>query len=352
MTATVTALSNLIVPQVFAPYMLEQSLVKNALIQSGVITRNPLLDEKLAGGGTTFNLPSFRPLDASGTAANVPTDDNTVLATPEAIIGRAQIAVRLARNKVWGATDIVRTIAGSDPMAAIGSYVGLEINKWRQLSLVNLLAGTVNTTNLSSNVNSIAVEATGSYTASTRINAGTVVDTLSAMGDFATNTDGMAIFMHSDTYRYLIKSDFTSFQRQSFQSLGLGQNAVDGSSAPGMQQYLGMQVIIDDTLPKVAGSTSGYKYTSYIVKPGAITFGFTPDLNPVEVQRMVREGNGAGAEYLAARDVFSYHINGFKWVGSAASIVPSNTELATASNWSAVFAGKGIGVMALVHNAA
>jgi hypothetical protein len=352
MAANVTALSNIIVPAVFAPYMLEQSLVKNALIQSGVISRNPLLDEKLAGGGLSFNLPSWKPLDANGTSANVPTDDNTVLATPEAIIARENLAIRVDRNKLFGATDIVRSIAGSDPMAAVGAYVGLAINQWRQASLLKTLQGTVNATNLSSNVNSVAVETTASYTSATRINSGTVVDTLSAMGDFATNMDGYAIFMHSDTYRYLIKNDFTSFQRQSFQNFGLGQNGVDGASAPGMQQYLGMQVIVDDTLPKVAGSTSGFKYTTYIIKPGAISFGFAPALNPVEVQRMVREGNGAGAEYLAARDTYCYHVNGFKWVGTAAGIVPTDTELGTAGNWSAVFTGKGIGVTALVHNAA
>lgn len=352
MTANVTALSNIIVPAVFAPYMLEQSLVKNALIQSGVITHNPVLDEKLAGGGLVFHMPSWKPVDANGTAANIPTDDNTVLATPEAIIARENVAVRLDKNKVYGATDIVRSIAGSDPMAAVGAYVGGAINQWRQASLLKILAGTINTTTLSSNVNSVAVEATGSYATATRINAGTVVDTLTVMGDFATNMDGYAIFMHSDTYRYLIKNDFTSFQRQSFQNVGLGQNAVNGGTAPGMQQYLGMQVIVDDTLPKVAGSTSGFKYTTYIMKPGAVSFGFTPALNPVEVQRMVREGNGAGTEYLAIRDTFCYHVNGFKWSGTASGIVPSDTELGTATNWTAVFNGKGVGVVALVHNAA
>jgi hypothetical protein len=339
MTATVTALSNVIVPAVFAPYVLEQSLVKNALIQSGVISHNPVLDAKLAGGGATFNLPSWRPLDASGTAANVPTDDNTVLATPEAIVARANIAVRLERNKVYGATDIIQSLVGSDPMSAVGAYVGLAMNQWRQASLLKMLAGTINTTNLSSNVNSVAVEATASYTTATRINSGTVIDTLTAMGDFASNLEGYAIFMHGDTYRYLLKNDFTSFVRPSQQNAGIGS-------------YMGMQVIVDDTLPKVAGSTSGFKYTTYIMKPGAVGFGFTQAPNPIEVQRMVREGNGAGAEYLAVRDAFTYHVNGFKWIGSAAGAFPTDTEIGTASNWNAVFAGKGIGVVSLIHNAA
>jgi len=348
----VTRLSDVIVPQVFASYMLEQSIVKNLLIQSGVVSENAVLSAYLAGGGQTFNLPSWKPIDQNGTAANVPSDDTAVQATPEAVVARKQIAVRLDRNKVFGTADITAALAGSDPLDAVGSYAGLAINQWRQDSLRNVLLGCVNVTNAAGLVNSVAVEATGSYTAATRINASTVIDTFTGWGDSIMAMKGSAIFMHSDTYRYLVKNDFTSFSRGSFQTISLGQNATTGA-APGMDQYLGMWVFVDDTLPKVAGTTSGFKYTSYIVKPGAVTFGMTPAEFPVEVQRFVKDANGGGGEYLALRDTFSYHIGGFKFnSASVAGVVPTDAELATVSNWSQVFNNKAVGVAALIHNAA
>src|SRR5574343_307909 len=136
-----TRISDIVVPQIFAPYVLEASLEKQALLKSGLVPVNHALSAKLAGGGLTFNFPSFRNADESATAANVSSSNETVTATPEKLVGRSNIAVRMERNKLWSSADLTAEIAGADPLAALGAKVGDAIAKWRNASLFSTIAG-------------------------------------------------------------------------------------------------------------------------------------------------------------------------------------------------------------------
>lgn len=336
-------LTNVIVPSVFTPEVLEQSVQKNALIRSGIVTQNPIMSQYMAAAGDGANILSFKNLDLNGTDANVGSADPTVKATAETIASRKQKFVKLARNKVFVTADLEAALLSTDPAQAIASSVADVVVQWRQKSLMKILAGAVNETVTASLVNTVAAEATGSYATATRINAGTITDTLvGAWSDYAArdmNTFGVAIFMHPDTYAYLTKNDFTSFQRSSVQEYGF-------------VTYMGFPVFVDATLPKVAGSTSGYKYTTYMAKAGAINFGYAAPKNATETWRDILAGNGQGAEYLAQRDLFAFHINGLSFTGTAAGDNPTDTELATAANWTQVLTDKQCGVVALVHNAA
>ena len=54
----VTKIADVVVPQIFTPYKQQITEQKSALIQSGVVVRDPALDTMLAGGGLTFNTPA------------------------------------------------------------------------------------------------------------------------------------------------------------------------------------------------------------------------------------------------------------------------------------------------------
>ena len=71
-TGPSTQIADVIVPEIFTPYMQQMSEEKTRLIQSGVLTRSTMLDGFLAGGGRTFDMPSWKPLDND--ADNVSTD--------------------------------------------------------------------------------------------------------------------------------------------------------------------------------------------------------------------------------------------------------------------------------------
>jgi hypothetical protein len=333
-------LSNIIVPQMFSAEVLEQSLKKNALVNSGIVTLNPIMSAYLASAGDGATLLSFKNLDESATEANVSSTDPAEKATPEQVASRKQSFKRIARNKGWTSSDLEAALLSVDPANAIAAFSGDAMNKWRQTSMLKILTGCVNETVSSTLVNTIAVEATGDYTSATKISAGAVMDTLSVWGDFGTRDmilGDAVLFMHSATYFALAKADPTSFQRASDQAYGF-------------ITYMGLPVIVDDTLPKVAGSTSGFKYTTYIVKRGALNFGYAPAKNPVAIQRVEAGGNGGGVEELWLRDNFAFHIKGYTFDGTVAGDNVTDAELANAANWTQVYSDKAIGVAALVHN--
>lgn len=326
-------IADVIVPTLFAGYVLEQSVQQNKLISSGLVSPNPAMSAWLAGGGIVESFPSFLNTDVSSTAALVPTDDTTA-ATPEKVTANKQVAIRLKRNKVWQASSLAGQLAGADPMAAAAAFAGGAMNKVRQTSLLAMLAGTVNETRAANLVNTIAVEIVGSVTASTQFSAGALIDTLTGWGDNATNAGGLVI--HSDTYRAMQKANLIVYLPTAAQDIGFGT-------------YLGFTLIVDDTAPKRAGTTSGLVYTSYVVRPGALGLGVASSGDAVETYREPLSGNSGGMDSLIVRDTFSYHVNGYAWAGSATAL-PTDTALALASNWSKVFSDKQVGVAALVHN--
>lgn len=66
MAASPQLLADIVVPENFTAYMQQMTEEKTRLVQSGVIAREPILDNFLAGGGLTINVPSSQdPEDAA-----------------------------------------------------------------------------------------------------------------------------------------------------------------------------------------------------------------------------------------------------------------------------------------------
>jgi hypothetical protein len=339
-------LGSLIVPAEFTNYVLEESVVKNSLIQSGVIVNNPVVSNALAGAGVVTSLLTFRSLDQNGTAANTSSADLTVSATPEKISGHKQTFVKLARNKVWSAADLDAALLSVDPVSAIVSSVSRAIVQWRQASLLSQLSGIAGAmiTAASANVLSISTETVG-YTAANQINAASIGAALvGAWGDYGVrdqlNAGGydVAIFMHPKTYAFLQSTDFVSFQRVSTQTFGF-------------TTYMGYPVIVDDTMPVRNGTTSGHVYSTYFVRSGAINFGFAAPKVATEIFRTPLAGNGAGGEQIFQRDNFAFHVTGTNFLNATmAGDVPSDAELALSTNWSQTLLSKQVGLVVLQHN--
>ena len=52
-----TKLTNIIVPEVYDAYFNENFVARSRFFRSGIIERSAMIDQKLAGGGSTFELP-------------------------------------------------------------------------------------------------------------------------------------------------------------------------------------------------------------------------------------------------------------------------------------------------------
>jgi hypothetical protein len=69
---------------------------------------------------------------------------------------------------------------------------------------------------------------------------------------------------------------------------------------------------------------------------------------PVEVERQALKG--MGQEYIVNRRQWVMHPRGVKWLGGTqAGVTPSNTELATATNWQRVYDPKIVRIVAFKH---
>src|SRR5262245_397429 len=111
MTVTVTQLADVIVPELFAQYVIEETTKVNAFWRSGIIApfspRSPLGE-----AGQLVNMPFWQDLAGSDQVL----DSSTDLDVAKMEAGK-DVAVLLGRALVYGATDLAGDLAGSDPMA-------------------------------------------------------------------------------------------------------------------------------------------------------------------------------------------------------------------------------------------
>ena len=353
----VTKIADVIVPELFTPYVVEKTAEKSRILQSGIAVANPKLNELVTAGGVTINMPFWQDLQGED---EVLSDERAL--TPNKIGASKDVAALLMRGNAWGANDLAGALAGDDPMAAVADRVSDYWARREQKTLVAVLQGVFASTEMADHVadNSTKV-----------LDGKMVLDAKQLLGDSADQLQ--AIMMHSAVYTELQKQNLIEYTTTS-----------DGKIT--IPTYLTYQVIIDDGMPveqtykastdtsvvagknyytlsngvytKVASptgnpSTSSYYeedakvFTTYLFAKGSIGRGEgTPvDFVPTEIDR----DSLAGVDYLINRRAFVLHPMGIKWIGDPDDVTPTNTELATGANWKRVYESKNIGMVALKH---
>lgn len=322
----VTKISDVIVPEIFTPYVIEKTAEKSRILTSGIAIANPKLNELVTAGGTTMQMPYWKDLTGDD---EVLSDQNPL--TPGKIGADKDIAALLLRGRAWGANELAGALAGDDPMAAIADRVSDYWARKEQTILVSVLTGVFAAASMSNHILDKSAAATG-------IDGDMVLDAKQLLGDSADQLQ--AIMMHSAVYTELQKQNLIEYTTTS-----------DGKIT--IPTYLTYQVIIDDGMPvqTVGEGASAYKvYTTYLFAKGSIGRGEgTPvSLTPTETDR----DSLAGEDFLINRRALVMHPMGVKWIGNPAGVTPSNTELATGTNWVRVYEDKNIGLVALKHKIA
>lgn len=320
-------LSDILVPDVWVPYMIEQTAAKSALFQSGIITQTEQLDELARGPASVVNMPFFQDLTGDSEALS----DLSPLSVNKISTGK-DVAVKHFEGKAWGANDLAASLSGADPMAAIGDLVANWWARTMQRRLIATLRGVFAAASMAtSHVHNISIEAGNSATAANLISAEATIDAFAKLGD---EIDALsAIGMHSVIYNRLLKQDLIQFE------------AVSEQGRP-IRTYLGKRVIVDDSMPTIAGTTNGFKYTTYLFGEGAIGYGEGNPETPVETDRDSLQGE----DYLINRRHFILHPGGVKWKGTPAGLSPTFTELQTGTNWERVYEAKNVKIVALITN--
>lgn len=308
-----TKISDVIVPEVFNPYVVQRTMEKSALYQSGIVANNPELDKLASSGGTIINMPYWDDLNGED---EVLSDDDAL--TPDKITAGQDAAVLLMRGKAWSANDLAKALSGDDPMAAIGDLVADFWVRRMQAMLIAELNGVFAASNMTNKVLDISAETASS------INGETFLDALQLMGDAKDRLTG--VIMHSATETQLRKNN-------------LIETELDSNNKP-ISLFMEKRVIIDDSCPYENGV-----YTTYLFGQGAIGLGNGAAPVPTETDR----DSLAGDDILINRKHCILHPRGVRWIGTPAGSSPTNTELATGTNWSRVYEDKAIRMVKFVH---
>jgi len=321
-----TRLSDVIVPEVFYPYMIKRTKERGAIFQSGILRGDANMSSFLSGGGKTANVPFWRDLADDGSF--IGSDDPAELIVHGKIQALKDVAARQVRTKSWSSMRLSGVLAGDDPMRAIGNLVAdWWIREFNTITLATLHG--VYLDNVANDggdmVNNISVTS-GTPSAANLISAESILDTKQTMGDAA--EDLSTLIMHSAVYTRLQKQNLIDF-------------IPDARGEVRFPTYLGYRVVVTDTAKVISnGGGNPSSYVTYLMGTDALCFNEQPmTTSPnVETERKPDQGNGVGGDILYTRRQFVLHPYGIKWTdASVAKEFPSTAELATAANWDRVY---------------
>lgn len=122
-----TKIADVIVPEVFNPYVIERTAELSALVKCGIIVKDKELDSLALAGGRLINMPYWKDLNGDDEVL----DDNGAL-TPGKITAGQDVAALLMRGKAWSVNDLATALSGDDPMKAIGDLVAEYWARQRQ----------------------------------------------------------------------------------------------------------------------------------------------------------------------------------------------------------------------------
>ncbi len=320
---------DVIVPELFTPYTVQKTMELSALFQSGIIAHSPEFDRLASEAAPVHNMPFFE--DLTGDSENVVEGADLTAAK---ITSKKDVSTTIRRAKAWSATDLSAALAGSDPMAAIGSLVAGFWARDMQKELVNELNGvfgsyTADGTTVTPLEDHI-LDISGETGDAAKISASAFIDACQLLGDAQSQLTAVA--MHSATKAYLKKQNLIQFERD--------------STDVEFETYQGRRVIVDDGCPVANGV-----YTTYLFGNGAIAYGNGSPTGfvPTEIDRDKRKGSGV--DYLINRKTFILHPRGIKFTNAvrANTETVSRSELANAQNWERVYEPKAIRMVAFKH---
>jgi len=337
-----TLRGDVIIPEIFTPYIIEASTVRNSFLTSGVVTGLDALN--VTEGGDKVTIPNWK-ADLSGDAERL--TDTTSL-TPGKITADKQVGVVLHRGRAWESRDLARLAAGSDPMGAIGAKVADYIANQQQKDLIATLKGVfgaLGSSNSGAAFAALTVDAGGS--GETNLGPRQIAAAEAILNEDADRLG--AIVVHPLVYADLKERKAIDFVTASDARVTAtadndltGLNAFGGSIAAAytantqIPYYMGMRVIRSKDVP-VDGSSPNKKFACYVMATGGVGTGQQAALRS-EVDR----------DILAKSDAMSvdwhnvYHPLGARWVGP---VNPTNADLATAANWEKVFETENIGIV-------
>ena len=328
-----TLRSDIIIPEVFTPYVIEQTTQRDAFLASGVV--QPMAELNATEGGDFVNVPFWK-ANLSGDF-EVLSDSSSL--TPGKITADKQIGVILHRGRAFEARDLAALAAGSDPMAAIGAKIADYVANQRQKDLLSCLGGifgAVGTDNASASFVDLTIDGGGS--GETALSPRHVAEARAKLGDQGDKLS--AICMHSNVYYDLVERRAIDFIYDNTGAADTG--ATQGSTANAfgnvsVPTFMGLRVIVSDDVQQ-SGSSPNKKFAVYFFTEGAVASG-----EQLALQSETDRDILAKSDALSIDLHYCYHPVGAKW--GVTTTNPTRAQLETIGNWSKVYETKNIGIV-------
>ena len=328
--------SDVIIPEVFTPYVIQQTTQRDSFLASGVVA--PMAELNATEGGDFVNIPFFN-ANLSGDF-EVLSDSSSL--SPSKIGTGKQVGVILHRGKAFESRDLAAMAAGADPMAAIGQKIGAFIANQRQKDLLSCLGGvfgSVNSTTSSAALFDLTIDG-GSGDTPTVLSPRHVAKAKALLGDQGDKLT--AVCVHSAVYYDLVERRLVDYD--------LATDGNGGSATPSggtisgayvgadtVPTYCGLRVIVSDDV-QTAGSGASTEYATYFFTQGAVASGEQAGLT-TETDRDIL----AKSDAIAIDLHYCYHPVGTKW--AVTDVNPTRSVLETVGNWSKVYETKNIGIV-------
>lgn len=328
----ITKIEDVIVPELFNPYVINRTMELSAFFQSGIVANSPEFDALASEAARTHNMPFFEDLQGESEATL-----EDVEMTPKKIGSNEDVSTTILRQNMWAATNLSAALAGADPMKAIGDLVAAYWARDMQKELIAILSGVFGsftpdggeeTTRMADHILDLSKQ---SSAAAKCISASAFIDACQLLGDAQAQLSGVA--MHSATKSYLKKQNLIQTERD--------------STDVEFETYQGRRVTVDDGCPVDENGL----YTTYLFGNGAVAYGNGSPVGHVATEIDRDKKKGGGIDYLINRRAFILHPRGIAYTGAVRDHVetPLRSELAMAENWNPVYEPKQLRIVAIKH---
>ncbi len=334
-----TLRSDLIIPEVFTPYLIEATTQTDSFLQSGVV--QPLAELNLSSerGGDFVKIPFYK-ANLSGDF-EVLTDSTSL--TPAKITADNQIAAVLHRGRAFSSRDLASLAVGGglDPMAAIAQKMAAYVNNQKQKDLYSCLTGafgSINANDSNSALFALTIDSE-SGDSPTVLSPRHIARAKSKLGDQGGKLT--AIAMHSNVYGDLLERNMidrvydNNGDADTAAASGSTTRAFDGPNV--VETFGGLRIIVSDDIP-TTGSGASTEYSTFFFTQGAVVTG---EQAPIRTQT---DRDILALEEAMAVDLhYIYHPVGLKYAVS--TVNPNRTVLETVASWSKVYETKNIGIV-------
>lgn len=319
---TIVRIADVIVPEIFTQYTIQETMELSELIKSGIATNTSEWDALASGASNSINMPYWEDLKGDPEVMN-----DTGKTTPGKITTNMDIARKMGWTKSFGANALSGHLAGSDPMKAISGLFASYWSRFSQQMLLSQLDGVFASSKMADKVHDISTKAGEKAVFTGR----TALDAVQKMGDAKDALTG--IMIHSAVENHLAKNNLIEYIQES-------------EGKPRIKMFMGKRVVVDDGMPFDNVTSVG---VAYLFGEGAIAWG--NGSNPKILQtEIVRDGLSlAGEDVLVNRRLPLLHPRGIKWTEkSVADVYPNLAELANGTNWERVYEPKAIRIVKFV----